>query len=79
MSDTRGPRPDLAQALEDSEPGLALFQTRTKRKAAAQRTFKVPQPSEDAIRLRAYLIWERTGKSKGAEECWHLAKKELER
>lgn len=76
MSDRKGPRPDtpdLSAYLEASSPALALFQTRTKRKSPKR------QPSEDDIRLRAYLIWERTGKSKGADECWALAKRELER
>jgi hypothetical protein len=37
------------------------------------------EPSEDAIRLRSYQIWEREGRPQGcADEHWRRAKAELE-
>jgi hypothetical protein len=37
------------------------------------------EPSEDAIRLRSYQIWEREGRPEGcAHEHWQRAKAELE-
>lgn len=40
---------------------------------------KGPIPSEDDIRLRSYLIWEREGHPEGkSEEHWLRAKAELE-
>jgi Protein of unknown function (DUF2934) len=71
---------ELKEALEASDPGLSVIYTRRKSPRSDSQSAKRiqrPKPSEDAIRLRAYLIWERTGKP--ADDCWHLAKKELER
>jgi hypothetical protein len=37
------------------------------------------EPSEDAIRLRSYQIWEREGRPEGcSDEHWRRAKTELE-
>ena len=38
-----------------------------------------PAPSEDEIRTRSYLLWEREGRQNGkSEEYWKRAKAELE-
>jgi Protein of unknown function (DUF2934) len=40
---------------------------------------KQPTPSEDEIRIRSYLIWEREGRPEGkSEDHWLRAKAELE-
>lgn len=49
--------------------------TRTEKHAAPTST---PEPSEEAIRIRSYQIWEREGKPQGRDgEHWTLARQEL--
>lgn len=39
--------------------------------------YEFKKPDEGEIRLQAYYIWERSGKTKPAEECWYEAKRNL--
>ena len=60
---------ELNEELESSN-GMTLVQIRPKRKQAKS-------IDEDTIRLTAYYIWEASGKSMPAEDCWHAAKKKM--
>jgi len=67
---------DLDGALDDtfpaSDPPSQTDPTHGVRSRPAQ-------PSEDAVRLRAYEIWERAGSPDGShEEHWEQARTELE-
>lgn len=59
------------ESVIDGDSGLTLINIAPKRRRRKQ------SASEAEIQMEAYFIWEKTGKTREAQDCWFEAKKNL--